>query len=275
MNDLISAVMGVKYTRSETDTLKRSIDSVLNQTYKNIELIICERDSTAEAKALLSSFAAQDDRVILLDGSAAKSFSEQLNMSVERASGDLIARMDDDDYSFPERFKREADYLCSHDDLAFVGCNVRLVQDGNDMGVQIFPERPFVKDFLFTMPFIHPAIMFRKEAFEAIGGYSTLERCNRCEDYDFLLRLYEKGLVGANLQETLFAYTLPAKGKTTRNFKDRVNEMKTRFFRFHALGLMPGAFFYAIKPLAVWLIPSGLLAAMKSARRRRSSRSDT
>lgn len=270
MNDLISVVMGVKYTRPETDTLKRSIDSVLNQTYENIEFIICERGSTAEAKALLSSYAGRDGRVVLLDGSAAGSFSEQLNIAIGRASGGLIARMDDDDYSFPERFRRQAEYLRAHDDIAFVGCNVRLVQDGNDAGAQRFPERPSARDFLFSMPYIHPAIIFRKRALDAVGGYSTLGRCSRCEDYDLLLRLYEKGFVGANIQEPLFAYTLPAGGKTTRNFRDRINEMKTRFVRFRALGLMPGAFVYAIKPMAVWLMPSGLLAAMKSARRRRS-----
>lgn len=191
--DTISVIMGIKYCRPELDTLRRSLDSILAQTYAEFELLICERGSSHLAKELLADYASRDPRVRVIDGSGAGSFSEQLNICLGQSRGAWIARMDDDDYSEPERFEKQLAYLRTHGGTAFVGCNVRLIQDGGDVGAQCFPENPQVRDFLFSMPFIHPALIFRREALEAAGGYSTLPRCDRCEDYDLLLRLYEMG----------------------------------------------------------------------------------
>lgn len=274
MNDLISVIMGIKYVRDELNTLCRSIDSILEQTHTELELIICERGSSGPAKEKLAEYAAADSRIKLIDGTAAGSFSEQLNICLEHSSGKWIARMDDDDYSFVQRLEKQLEYLMTHTDISFVGCNVELIQDGKEAGAQLFPERPQARDFLFNMPYIHPALMFKREALEAANGYSTLARCERCEDYDLLLRLYEKGYCGANMQEILFAYSLPANGRTSRNLKDRINEMKTRYSRFKALGLLPRSILYVIKPLAVWLIPSGLLAALKAKRNVRVPKTD-
>ena len=100
-NDIISVIMGVKYRRSSTDLLKRAVDSVLCQSHKDLELIICEKDSFDPARELLKKYASEDKRVRLIDGSRADSFSEQLNLCLAEAKGDWIARMDDDDYSYP------------------------------------------------------------------------------------------------------------------------------------------------------------------------------
>ncbi len=262
----ISVIMGIKYCRPELDTLRRSLDSILAQTYHGFELVICERGSTEQAKALLAEYAAQDVRIKLIDGSGAGSFSEQLNICLSNSYGAWVARMDDDDYSCPERFARQLEYLRCHDGISFVGSNVNLVQDGADAGVQCFPEMPQVQDFLFSMPFVHPALMFRRTALEAAGGYSALPRCDRCEDFDLLLRLYEKGYCGANIQEFLFTYSLPHNGISTRTFRDRTNEVRTRWVRFAALGLFPRALPYAIKPWVVWLLPRKTLKRLKEKR---------
>lgn len=161
--DTISVIMGIKYCRPELDTLRRSLDSILAQTYAEFELLICERGSSHLAKELLADYASRDPRVRVIDGSGAGSFSEQLNICLGQSRGAWIARMDDDDYSEPERFEKQLAYLRTHGGTAFVGCNVRLIQDGGDVGAQCFPENPQVRDFLFSMPFIHPALIFRRE----------------------------------------------------------------------------------------------------------------
>ena len=268
--DTISVIMGIKYCRPELDTLRRSLDSILAQTYAEFEPLICERGSSHLAKELLADYASRDPRVRVIDGSGAGSFSEQLNICLGQSRGAWIARMDDDDYSEPERFEKQLAYLRTHGGTAFVGCNVRLIQDGGDVGAQCFPENPQVRDFLFSMPFIHPALIFRREALEAAGGYSTLPRCDRCEDYDLLLRLYEMGYSGANMQEFLFRYSLPHNGISTRTLRDRTNEVRTRWARFSALGLLPKALPYALKPWAVWLVPRNTLRRLKEKRAAKS-----
>lgn len=269
-NDIISVIMGVKYRRSSTDLLKRAVDSVLCQSHKDLELIICERDSFDPARELLEKYASEDKRVRLIDGSRAGSFSEQLNLCLAEAKGDWIARMDDDDHSYPERLEKQLLFLKEHSELAFVGCRCRLVCDGAEVGTTDMPSCPSVRDFLFSQPFIHPSLLFRKQALEKVKGYSTASRCDRCEDYDLLLRMYEQGLVGCNMDEILFAYSLPPKGITNRSFRDRLNEVKTRYVRFRSLGLLPRAFPYVVKPIAVWLIPKRLLSSLKNARNRRN-----
>ncbi len=265
-NELISVIMGVKYTRADTGLLERAVGSILRQTHTELELIICERDSVNKAKDYLRRISAEDGRVKLIDGSAAGSLSAQLNLCLTGARGDWIARMDDDDFSHPDRFEKQLRFLKEHKDVAFVGSCVEFEQDGAHIGRGVFPPFPQPKDFLFSQPFIHPAVMFRAEALKAVSGYSELSRCRRCEDFDLFMRLYNNGFRGANMQDILFDYTLPPHGVTTRNFKDRTNEMKTRFACFKECGMLPKALPYVVKPILVWLIPPKVLAELKRKR---------
>ena len=144
--------------------------------------------------------------------------------------------------------------------------NVALVRDGTSIGKRSFPEYPTVQDFYITQPYIHPALIFRREVLEAVGGYSERKSCVLCEDYDLLLRLYKKGFYGANLQEILLNYTVPVTAKGNRNMKHRWNESVVRWQRFYELGVLPGAIPYVIKPLAVGLLSESILAEIKKRR---------
>lgn len=264
---LVSVLMGVRYRREDLALLERSVRSILAQTYRNIECLICDDGSTPEARALLDQFSQEDKRVKLLRGYPKLDLASKLNVCLANAKGAYIARMDDDDHSQPERLARQMDYLAEHPEVSFVGCCVELERDGCPAGERRLPERPTVQDFLFVQPFIHPTLIFHREVLEQVGGYSEEPRCVGCEDYDLLLRLYEKGYCGANMQEPLFRYTLPTTGSKGRTMALRFNEVKTRFVRFKGLGLLPGSFPYVIKPIAVGLIPAALLERLKAGRR--------
>ena len=180
--------------------------------------------------------------------------------------------MDDDDYSLPNRFEKQLNFLHIHSDVDFVGCNVILVRDGVNTGHRNLPGYPTKEDFQFVQPYIHPTIIFKKTAIDTIGGYSEDKRQVLCEDYDLLLRLYEKGFRGSNLQEYLFEYTLPSKGKSSRKFRHRVNEAITRWERFKALNMLPKALPYVVKPLIVGLIPASQLEKLKEHREMRQNK---
>lgn len=264
---LVSVLMGVRYRREDLMLLERAITSILTQTYDNLEFLICENGSVAGVRERLKQFAAEDTRVRLIDGVGAETLSEKLNRCIADARGMYLARMDDDDFSYPDRLTRQMAYLEEHPEVSFVGCSVALEQDGVSTGERPLPEHPAVRDFLFVQPFIHPTLIFHREALEQVGGYGEESRCVGCEDYDLLLRLYEKGYSGANMQELLFRYTLPPKGSKGRPMTLRLNEVKTRFVRFKRLGLLPGSFPYVVKPVMVGLIPTPLLERLKTGRR--------
>lgn len=263
---LLSVAMGLRYRYADTALLERAVDSILAQSYRNIEFLICENGSTPEAKTLLRQYEAQDERLRLVDGEGASSLAAKLNRCIARAAGAYVARQDDDDYSHPQRLQTQMRFLLEHPRYAFVGCNVRLVCDGCEAGLRQLPQEPSAKDFLFTMPFIHPALVFRKSALTGAGAYCEEERCNGCEDYDLLLRMYGRGECGYNLQTPLFTYSLPPKGVRKTTWRGRRNEARTRYRLFRDLGWLPQALPYVLKPLLVELIPLRLLEKLKKYR---------
>lgn len=261
---LISVLMGVYYRRDSTELLHRSIQSILSQTYHRFELLICDDGSTDAAKKEIDLFVQSDMRVRLIRRENLISLPEKLNACLKLAKGALVARMDDDDFSYPDRFEKQAAYLVQHSEIDFVGSNVRLLRNNEILGVRQLPVRPEIRDFLFVQPFVHPTIMFRRNILLEIGGYSEDKHCRKCEDYDLLLRLYEFGFRGANLQESLLDYSIPATAKGSRTMRDRWNEAVTRHRRFQNLGLLPKAWPYVIKPLMVGLLPESVLAWVKN-----------
>lgn len=266
---LISVIMGTYYRRDETTLIKRSIQSILDQSYANFEFLICDDGSTPEAIKVVDSFAEKDSRVRPIRPGRKYHLAEKLNACLAQAKGEFIARMDDDDHSHPERFEKQMDYLMTHRETSFVGCVAGLERDGEIIGLRRLPENPIVRDFYFAMPFLHPTLIFRKQALEQINGYSEHPRCVGCEDYDLLLRLYGKGLVGSNIQVPLFTYTLSSLSSEKRGMLLRWNEVKTRYVRFRALRRLPEALPYVIKPIIVGLLPRQLLEHLKANIRRR------
>ena len=263
---LVSVLMGVYYRREDTGLLRRSIDSILAQSYTQLELLICDDGSTEEAKQLIDDYVKKDRRVCPIRCGDKYTLSEKLNACLKEAKGQWIARMDDDDFSDVDRISVQMDYLKEHVQTAFVGCVARLEMDGKPKGLRQLPERPTIQDFLFVQPFLHPTLLFRRESLEQVGRYNEESRCIGCEDYDLLLRFYEVGLYGENIQKPFFTYTLPPLNSRKRTMPLRWNEVKTRYVRFKSLGLLPRSFLYMVKPVVVGLVPKNILERLKQIR---------
>jgi len=260
----ISVLMGVYYRRADTTLLECSVSSILTQSITDFEFLICDDGSTEEAKLVLDRMAQEDDRICLLRKGNLFSLSQKLNACLRQAKGMLIARMDDDDYSAPTRLVNQLVYLKEHPNVSFVGCNVNLRCNAQVIGERRFPEFPKIRDFYMTQPFIHPTLMFRKDALLAVKGYSEDKHCILCEDYDLLLRLYTAGYCGANIQTALFDYTVPETAKGNRRFTHRLNESVTRYRRFHELKCLHKSWPYVFKPLVVGLLPESILKKIKN-----------
>lgn len=261
----ISVIMGVLCSSDRLTLLKRAVKSILEQTYSDFELIICGYGSSYDVIAYLNEAALSDCRIRIVN-ECRLTLPEKLNCCLKYANGTYIARMDDDDFSMPYRFEKQIEFLNSHKEIAFVGSSAAVVCSGEKLGTYSFPEYPQANDFLFSQPFIHPTLMFRREAMTAVGGYSQDKRCILCEDYDILMRMYAAGLKGANIREELLEYTVSKGLNSKRKLKHRINECVIRFRRFRDNGLLAGHLVYVIKPIAVWLIPECLLGKIKKRR---------
>lgn len=266
MKPRISVVMGTLYRSNDVKALSRSVESIIAQTVTDFEFLICDDGSTAEATAMLDDYAEKDERIRLVRKEDKLSLPQKLNLCLEEAKGEFIARMDDDDYSLPTRFAKQLAFLREHPSLAFVGSNVKLQCEGRSKGAWNFPEYPSVQNFYVTQPFVHPTLMFRADALKAVNGYSEGRYQVLCEDYDLLLRLYEQGFHGGNVQDNLLIYTISDDVKAKRKMRHRWNETVTRYRRFRALGKLPMAFPYVIKPLLVGMMPDSVLKQVKAKR---------
>ena len=147
---LISVIMGVFYRKADTALLERSVWSILEQTYGNFEFLICDDGSSREAADVLDRFAEQDERIRLVRGIQRTDLAAKLNACLRLAKGAYIARMDDDDWSEPQRFEKQVRALYEHPKIAFIGSNVLLCRNDQVCGERVFPELPQVKDFYVT-----------------------------------------------------------------------------------------------------------------------------
>ncbi len=269
---LVTVVMGV-YNQDNKEELEEAVRSILEQTMKRWELIICDDGSDSEAARNLKEYEKRDERIRVIRHAQNRGLAATLNTCIAQARGKYIARMDADDISRPQRLERQVWFLETHHQYAFVGSNADLIDENGVWGTRTMPERPERKDFLPYSPFIHPSVMVRREVYLMSGGYYVSKETWRCEDYELFMRLYALGYVGYNMQEVLFCYREDKACYERRKFRYRLDEAKIRRRNFKNLGMEgPVAWLYTIRPVAAGLLPVSVLIHLK---RRRAEREGT
>lgn len=259
----VSVIMGVYNT--EFSVLKMAVESILSQSFPDIELIICDDGSSNGCYFFLESLQKIDKRIILLRNSKNMRASIARNKCIQLATGDFIAIMDADDWSHPMRLEKQLSFLITNPKYDFVGTRgcyfFNKIGDLSDTyPFYVFPNK---KNFLVTLPFVHASIMFRRTVLDQTNGYNESKLVNRSEDYDLLMRAYQRGFVGANLDNELYYIRLDKNTYKRRKYRFRINESIVKWNGFSKLGLMPLGILFAIKPLIVGLIPSEILKYIK------------
>lgn len=199
--------------------LESSIESILNQTEKDIEVIIINDGSTDTSLEILNALQKKDNRIKIISQEN-KGVIKSLNEAILNSKGDYIARMDADDISFPHRIEKMLDYMEKHN-LDLCGSSaVTINERGEEIGKITRPE---TKDEImrFTIlhnPFIHPSVMFRRSIIEKVGLYKNFKHA---EDYELWTRIVFKYKV-ANIQEPLLYYRIHENQITKRKNKHMV-----------------------------------------------------
>ncbi len=172
------------------------------------EVLAIDDGSTDGGPARVRTWAARDARVRLLDNGG-RGLVAALNLGLEHASGELIARMDADDIAHPARLGRQRDYLCAHPEVAVLGCQVRAVGGGEGLqryvawqNTLLTPAQHAQARFIES-PLCHPSIMARHDVLRAVGGYRAFDGP---EDYELFLRCVAQGHALAKLPELLLEW---------------------------------------------------------------------
>lgn len=260
---LVSVAMG---TFNGSRWIKRAIESILNQTYQNIELIICDDASTDNTVEIVKEIAKTDNRVKLVRNDINSGLNISLNKCIEASHGEYIARMDDDDVSEPNRFEKQVSFLESQPEYALVGCSKRFFDEDGVWGQSTAKQAPTIVDVFTSHAFSHPTVIIRRDALTAVGNYSTDKLNRRGQDYDLWCKLYYTGYKGYNLEEVLFNYYESKTSVSRRKLRFRIDHIKKQLIWRKKLGLPLAFLRYPFMDVIKCFLPSFIYRQLRKIR---------
>lgn len=197
--------------------IRESIESIINQSYSNWELIIVnEYGSNKESLDIIKSFLNRDKRIKLIQNEKREGISESLNIGLRASSGEYIARMDSDDISGKDRLKKQVDYLDNNPEIGLCGIVPEFIGT-EEIYWEIETDPAQIKsNIFFYTPCVHPSIMFRREIIDKYNIYYNKDY-KATEDYDFFSRVVGVTNIANINDKSLFKYRMYPNNATNRN----------------------------------------------------------
>ena len=237
-------------------TLAAALDCIINQTYTNWEIIMCDDGSVDSTLDIALSYQeSYPERITVIRNEENCGLNHTLNRCLAVASGDYIARMDGDDLCSPDRFEKEMQAFREHPEVAIVSTDMEFFDEEGTWGRTKKKPFPTAADFLIRTPFCHAPCLVKKEAFDAVQGYTEDKKLLRVEDYHLWMKMYAAGYTGMNLSETLYQMRDDRNAKARRKFKYRVNESYVKALAIKALKLSVSGYIYCLRPILIGLLP--------------------
>ncbi len=241
-------------------TLPKAIESILAQTYQNWVMICCDDGSSDDTLSVLRQYQEQyPEKFVVIQNDGNRKLPYSLNHCLKYVETDLVARMDADDWSMPDRLERQVAYLKAHPEVDLLGTGI-IVSDGeHTLTTIVQPAIPRPADMLHCNCFSHATILTYKRIYDALDGYSLEPYVERCEDLDLWSRFFEKGFVGHNMPDELYAILEDENAVKRRNFRNRLNTAKTLRKAFKRMGLRGFACFKKANfQILTYFLPMGL-----------------
>ncbi len=194
--------------RNEERFLPSALASLLGQSLISWELVAVDDGSTDATPAILAAAAHRDSRIRVLP-SPQRGLVPALNAGLAACRASLVARMDGDDISHPRRLELQHAFMAANQEVGLAASAFRhFPRQRLGVGMLAYEtwqnsltsHEAIIRDLVVESPFVHPSVMFRREAVEQVGGYRDL---GWAEDYDLWLRLAAAGIRFARLPQPL------------------------------------------------------------------------
>lgn len=178
--------------------LNDAIRSIIAQTFRDFELILVNNNADRESQQIACNWQEKDNRIKLIH-EPIQGISFALNKGLSQAKGTIIARMDADDFSFPNRLEKQVEILSKNPDISLVSCQTQIEVSDKNEGFQhyirwqnsiISPEQHRNARFIES-PIAHPTVMFRADLISQFGLYNSDAIP---EDYEMWLRWLDAGV---------------------------------------------------------------------------------
>lgn len=187
--------------------LAAALDSILDQSYINFELIIVNDGSVDSSLEILREYETRDKRIKVISREN-KGNPASLNEAIDNSSGEFIIRMDQDDICLPERFSKQISYMLRHPDVHAMGSAANFIDADGNFICTYTPsiDDQSLRDSLPQSPFVHPTVILLKEAFYRAGKYNEKMKWGG-EDVVLFEKIARYGKLH-NLSDPLLCYRL-------------------------------------------------------------------
>lgn len=217
--------------------LSESIESILNQTFRDFEFVIIDDCSTDKSLGIIQKYSKKDDRIVVIENENNIGLTKSLNKGVKIAKGNYIARIDADDTALNNRFEVQYNFLEKNKDIFLVGTGAYNYSSSSN-GATTTIHKPLTnpldikKRLSFKNCIYHSTIMFRNE------GFLYREKFVYAQDYDFYLSLLLKNKNLSNIAEPLNKYSINDRAISWANkgkqklFADKAKEFYQQRLKF-------------------------------------------
>lgn len=201
--------------------IKEAVDSILNQTYSDFELIIIDDCSTDNTRDIIFTYS--DPRIILIECDQKNGIANNLNIAIDKAKGEFIARMDGDDISLPTRIHDQVKFLDENPSISLCSCALKMFGNDDKVWIRDVDFEDVKISMLFHSPILHATSVFRKNDFicnNLIYNQNTFP----AEDYDLWSRAVLKCEI-VNIPKVLYYYRIHGT-QTTHSELNRVEVVR-------------------------------------------------
>ena len=184
--------------------IERAVLSIIEQTYKNLEILIINDGSIDNTLKIIQNLSKADNRIKILNNKKNKGLLYSLNLGLKIAKGEFLARMDADDISLSFRIEKQIHFFLKNPDVAICSSSRIIFKNGQRTIFNKYPNRNFfIKKFLmFQNPIAHPTVMFNLFYFRK---YNLKYKSFYAEDYDLWVSTIKNNKI-YNLKDPLIIY---------------------------------------------------------------------
>ena len=230
-NPLVSVVIAVY---NSENYIARSIESILNQTYKNIELIIVDDSSSDNTHDILEKYKDYESITIVFN-QYNLGIAKSRNIGGKIAKGKYIAVQDADDVSLVTRIENQVEFLETRKDVVVLGTKRINIKNNVKNSGHYYDENKINNIVYLSNPIAHTSAMIRKDIYDKVNGYN--ETYETTVDYELYIRLIEYGKI-AMLKEELVEYYIHNNSiSAKKRFTQCLNSAKVKYKNIDKIGL--------------------------------------
>ena len=223
-NPLVSVLVA---TYNSQDFIKETLDSLLKQTYKNIEIVVCDDASSDNTLSIVKRYLEKDKRIRIIENEKNLGISLNMNNGIRQCRGEYIAILDADDWAYPYRIEEQVKIMETDRDIVLCSGYMHICDE--DLEIQTLREYPLEdkdirKAIVRYNPISHPASMWRRSAMLKTSLYNERFPINR--DYDLLVRISEFGKY-KNIPKPLIKYRVRKESETGKRVR------QTQWYAFY------------------------------------------